>query len=172
MSLADKQDVMEHFRERELDVLVATPVIEVGVDVPNATVMLIEGAERFGLAQLHQLRGRIGRGAHRSYCLLMPEALTDDARKRLDVIVRSSDGFEIAEADLGFRGPGDVFGTRQAGMPTLRMARLDDRALLDAAREESRALLAADPHLRAHAELAEAARRYAERAAEVVEEVG
>ncbi len=169
MSLADKQDVMERFRERELDVLVATPVIEVGVDVPNATVMLIEGAERFGLAQLHQLRGRIGRGAHRSYCLLMAESLTDDARKRLEVIVRSSDGFEIAEADMRFRGHGDIFGTRQAGLPTLRMARLDDRALLDAAREESRTLLAADPQLRAHAELAEAARRYAERA---VEEVG
>ena len=129
----------------------------------------LAGRERFGLAQLHQLRGRIGRGAHRSYCLLMAESLTDDARKRLEVIVRSSDGFEIAEADMRFRGHGDIFGTRQAGLPTLRMARLDDRALLDAAREESRALLAADPHLRAHAELADAARRYAERA---VEEVG
>ena len=169
MSLADKQDVMERFRGRELDVLVATPVIEVGVDVPNATVMLIEGAERFGLAQLHQLRGRIGRGAHRSYCLLMAESLTDEARKRLDVIVQSADGFEIAEADLRFRGEGDFFGTRQSGMPTLRMARLGDRALLDGAREEAHVLLTADPQLSAHAALAETARRYTER---VVEEVG
>ncbi len=161
LSLADKQAVMDRFRSGELDVLVTTPVIEVGIDVPNATVMLIEGADRFGLAQLHQLRGRVGRGEHQSYCLLLSDAVSEDARERLDVIVGTNDGFAIAEADLRLRGPGDFFGTRQSGLPSLRMARLEDRDLLASARDEARTLLAADPALSAHPQLAEAVAHYA-----------
>jgi len=166
MPLREKQAVMEAFRTNELDVLVATPVIEVGIDVPNATVMLIEGADRFGLAQLHQLRGRVGRGAEQSYCLLLSAAASSDAlsdaRKRLDVLANSNDGFEIAEADLRLRGPGDFFGTRQSGLPALRMARLDDRDILVNAREEARQLIATDSALKAHPSLASAVRRYAD----------
>ncbi|MCH7654989.1 MAG: ATP-dependent DNA helicase RecG [Chloroflexi bacterium] len=160
MALADKQAVMDRFRAGEIDVLVATPVIEVGIDVPNATVMLIEGADRFGLAQLHQLRGRVGRGEHQSYCLLLSDALSADANERLNVLVRTNDGFAIAEADLQLRGPGDFFGTRQSGLPSLHMASLDDRDLLASARDEARTLLAADPTLATHPQLAEALAHY------------
>ena len=160
---------METVRLGELDVLVATAGIEVGIDVPNATVMLIEGADRFGLSQLHQLRGRVGRGPHKSYCLLLAEAPSEEARQRLDAVVRSSNGFEIAEADLRLRGAGDIFGTRQSGLPTLRMARLDDRDLLAAAREEARRLVQEDPGLGHHGLLAEAVRRYTH---PISEEVG
>ena len=169
MGIAEKQEVMDAFRDHEIDVLVATTVIEVGIDIPNATVMFIEGAERFGLSQLHQLRGRVGRAGHQSYCLLLPDALGDDARQRLEVLVNSNDGFEIAEADLALRGSGDMFGTRQSGLTTLRMARLSDRDLLASAREEARDLLAADPQLREHEELGATMRRYMTR---VVDEVG
>ena len=161
MSLRDKQTVMESFRQGELDALVATPVIEVGIDVPNATVMLIEGADRFGLSQLHQLRGRVGRGEHQSYCLLLAEAPSEDAQRRLEAVVDSNDGFEIAEADLRLRGPGDFFGTRQSGLPTLRMARLSDRDLLAAAREKARRMTASDPKLKAYPSLAALVERYA-----------
>ncbi|MCH7608533.1 MAG: ATP-dependent DNA helicase RecG [Chloroflexi bacterium] len=161
LPLAEKQAVMDRFRSGELDVLVTTPVIEVGIDVPNATVMLIEGADRFGLAQLHQLRGRVGRGEHQSYCLLLSEAVSEEARERLDVLVGTNDGFAIAEADLRLRGPGDFFGTRQSGLPSLHMATLDDRDLLASARDEARTLLAADPGLSAHPQLAEAVAHYA-----------
>jgi ATP-dependent DNA helicase RecG len=161
MSVADKQSVMDAFRSYDLDVLVTTPVIEVGIDVPNATVMLIEGADRFGLAQLHQLRGRVGRGEHQSYCFLLSESMSDDARHRLEELVRTNDGFDIAEADLRLRGPGDFFGTRQSGLPTLRIARIDDRDLLAAARAEARSLADDDPALAAHPELAEAVIRFA-----------
>src|ERR1700747_550935 len=112
----EKDGVMERFRCRELDILVATTVIAVGVDVPNATSMVIEHADRFGLAQLHQLRGRIGRGAEKSYCVLIaPKAITGDARDRIEAMVATSNGFEIAERDLKQRGPGEFFGTRQHG---------------------------------------------------------
>ena len=161
LPLAEKQAVMDRFRAGELDVLVTTPVIEVGIDVPNATVMLIEGADRFGLAQLHQLRGRVGRGEHQSYCLLLSDATSEDAKERLAVLVGTNDGFAIAEADLRLRGPGDFFGTRQSGLPSLRMATLDDRDLLASARDEARTLLAADPALAAHPQLAEAVAHYA-----------
>ena len=161
MSLRDKQTVMESFRQGELDVLVATPVIEVGIDVPNATVMLIEGADRFGLSQLHQLRGRVGRGEHQSYCLLLAEAPSEEAQRRLEAVVGSNDGFEIAEADLRLRGPGDFFGTRQSGLPTLRIARLSDRDLLAAARKEARRMTASDPKLKAYPSLAALVERYA-----------
>jgi ATP-dependent DNA helicase RecG len=160
MSLAEKQAVMDEFRAGDVDVLVTTPVIEVGIDVPNATVMLIEGADRFGLAQLHQLRGRVGRGEHRSYCFLMSESLSEDAKKRLEVLVNTNDGFVIAEADLRLRGPGDYFGTRQSGLPTLKMAHLDDRDLLAAARTSARELVAADPGLARHPALAAEVSRY------------
>jgi ATP-dependent DNA helicase RecG len=160
MPLAEKQSVMEAFREAKLDVLVTTPVIEVGIDVPNATVMMIQGANRFGLAQLHQLRGRVGRGEHQSYCFLLAESLSDDAHRRLDVLVRTNDGFEIAEADLLLRGPGDFFGTRQSGLPALRMARLDDRDLLMASRDKASSLLTADPTLATTPALRDAVQRY------------
>ena len=160
MGFGEKQAVMDEFRAGALDVLVTTPVIEVGVDVPNATVMLIEGADRFGLAQLHQLRGRVGRGEHQSYCFLVAEFSSDEAMKRMEALARTNDGFEIAEADLRLRGPGDFFGTRQSGLPTLRMARLDDRDLLAQARAEAGPLLQADPGLQLHKGLAGAVARY------------
>ena len=126
-----KDQVMRMFQKGELQILVATTVIEVGVDVPNATVMVIEHAERFGLAQLHQLRGRIGRGAAKSYCILMTGGkITEDGERRLDAMAKTNDGFKIAELDLELRGPGEFFGTRQAGMPSFRVANLiRDRAV-------------------------------------------
>ena len=139
-----KDQVMRMFQKGELQILVATTVIEVGVDVPNATVMVIEHAERFGLAQLHQLRGRIGRGAAKSYCILMTGGkVTEEGEKRLDAMVRTNDGFEIAELDLELRGPGEFFGTRQAGMPTFAVANLiRDRQLLELAKREAAAVMA------------------------------
>jgi ATP-dependent DNA helicase RecG len=139
-----KEDVMRLFQKGELDILVATTVIEVGVDVANATMMVVEHAERFGLAQLHQLRGRIGRGAAKSYCVLMTGGkISEDGERRLDAMVRTSDGFQIAELDLELRGPGEFFGTRQAGMPSFQVANLiRDRQLLEAAKREAAAVLA------------------------------
>ncbi len=148
MKPADKDATMRAFRDRAFDVLVATTVIEVGIDIPNATVMVIEHANRYGLAQLHQLRGRIGRGEHKSTCLLFGYATTDEARERLDVMARTNDGFEIAEADLRLRGPGEFFGTRQHGLPALRFGNIiDDFALLREARDDAFELVAADPKL-------------------------
>jgi len=139
-----KEQVMRMFQKGELQILVATTVIEVGVDVPNATVMVIEHAERFGLAQLHQLRGRIGRGAAKSYCVLMTGGkVSEEGERRLDAMVRTNDGFQIAELDLELRGPGEFFGTRQAGMPSFRIANLiRDRQLLEAAKREAAAVVA------------------------------
>ena len=182
MPLAEKQGVMDAFRNGKVDVLVSTPVIEVGIDVPNATVMMIQSPTRFGLAQLHQLRGRVGRGSHRSYCFLVAEsegetmarlaevrrrrsamgedpqetelwfrralAQAESSRERLNVLARTNDGFEIAEADLRMRSEGDFFGTRQSGAAPIRMARLDDRDLLDASRAQAAMILEADPELR------------------------
>jgi len=140
----EKEDVMQRFQKGELNILVSTTVIEVGVDVANATVMVIEHAERFGLAQLHQLRGRIGRGAAKSYCILMTGGkVSEDGERRLDAMVRTADGFQIAELDLELRGPGEFFGTRQAGMPNFQVANLiRDRQLLEAAKREAEAVLA------------------------------
>jgi ATP-dependent DNA helicase RecG len=141
---AERRDVMRAFTGQELDVLVATTVIEVGVDVPNATIMIVQEADRFGLAQLHQLRGRVGRGAEQSYCLLVSRAkdeLTDAARERLEAMVETTDGFELAERDLELRGEGQLLGARQSGLSDLRFTRLrHDRALLERARELARAL--------------------------------
>jgi ATP-dependent DNA helicase RecG len=135
--------VMRQFQKGEIKILVSTTVIEVGVDVPNATVMVIEHAERFGLAQLHQLRGRIGRGAAKSYCILITGGkVSEEAERRLDAMVRTNDGFQIAELDLELRGPGEFFGTRQAGLPSFRVANLiRDRELLEAAKREAAAVL-------------------------------
>ena len=134
-----KERIMREFQRGEIEILVATTVIEVGVDVPNATVMVIEHADRFGLAQLHQLRGRIGRGAAKSYCVLMHGGnVSEEGQRRLDAMVRTSDGFQIAELDLELRGPGDFFGTKQAGIPSFRVANLiRDRQLLEAAKREA-----------------------------------
>ena len=139
-----KEQVMRMFQRGELNILVATTVIEVGVDVPNATVMVVEHAERFGLSQLHQLRGRIGRGAAKSFCVLMTGGkISEEGERRLDAMVRTNDGFEIAELDLELRGPGEFFGTRQAGMPDFRVANLiRDRQLLEAAKREAAAVVA------------------------------
>jgi ATP-dependent DNA helicase RecG len=139
-----KDQVMRMFQKGELQILVATTVIEVGVDVPNATVMVIEHAERFGLAQLHQLRGRIGRGAAKSYCILMTGGkITEEGQQRLEIMTRTNDGFQIAERDLELRGPGEFFGTRQAGMPSFRVANIiRDGQLLEAAKREAAAVLA------------------------------
>jgi ATP-dependent DNA helicase RecG len=139
-----KDQVMRMFQKGALQILVATTVIEVGVDVPNATVMVIEHAERFGLAQLHQLRGRIGRGAAKSYCILMTGGkVTEEGERRLDAMVRTNDGFQIAELDLELRGPGEFFGTRQAGMPSFNVANLTrDRELLELAKREAASVLA------------------------------
>jgi ATP-dependent DNA helicase RecG len=138
-----KDRVMGAFVRREFDILVSTTVIEVGVDVPNATVMVIEHAERFGLSQLHQLRGRVGRGAHKSYCVLIYQSpLSEQGRERLKALTDTNDGFEIAERDLQLRGPGDFFGTRQSGLPTLRVGDLlRDHALMEEARREAVAAL-------------------------------
>ena len=139
-----KETVMRLFQKGELDILVSTTVIEVGVDVANATIMIIEHAERFGLAQLHQLRGRIGRGAAKSYCILMTGGkVSEEGERRLDAMVRTNDGFKIAELDLELRGPGEFFGTRQAGLPSFRVANIiRDRQLLEAAKREATAVLA------------------------------
>ncbi len=148
MSTAEKDKVMRQFRSGELDILVSTPVVEVGIDVPNATVMLVEGADRFGLSQLHQFRGRVGRGEEQSYCMLLAENPSEVARQRLDVIEKTRDGFQLAEEDLKLRGPGEFFGTRQSGLPDLRMAKLSDVGLLELARSEAIRLFEIDPGLK------------------------
>jgi len=153
-----KEEAMAAFRDGTIEVLICTTVVEVGVDVPNASVMMVEHAERFGLSQLHQLRGRVGRGTHESYCILVaiPDGeLTPDALSRLETMARTTDGFEIAEMDLNIRGAGQIFGTRQAGVPEFRFADLRrDEDLVVAAREDALSLLAGDPKLRRHELLA------------------
>ena len=145
MKGADKEDVMSRFKAGELDILVSTSVVEVGIDVPNATIMLVEAADRFGLAQLHQFRGRVGRGQQQSYCLLLSEHPSEYGQERLKAIEEINDGFALAEKDLELRGPGEFFGTRQSGLPDLKMARLSDTQLLEVARREARAIFAQDP---------------------------
>jgi ATP-dependent DNA helicase RecG len=149
MPVAEKDAVMHRFKAGEVHMLVATSVIEVGIDVPNASVMLIEHAERFGLSQLHQLRGRVGRGPWKSYCILLTSARpSEEARQRIAALTQTNDGFRIAEADLRLRGPGEFFGTRQSGLPGFRVADLlRDTAVLEPARQEALAIIAADPDL-------------------------
>ena len=161
MSSADKDAVMRRFRSGELNILVSTPVVEVGIDVPNATVMLIESADRFGLSQLHQFRGRVGRGQEQSYCLLLTENPSIVAKGRLDILENVQDGFVLAEEDLKLRGPGEFFGTRQSGLPDLRMAKLSDVVLLELARREATKLFQIDRNMEKaeHQPLAEALSR-------------
>lgn len=148
MSSSEKDEILTNFRDNKSQIIVSTTVIEVGVDVPNATVMLIENAERFGLSQLHQLRGRVGRGSHQSYCLLMSNSKTPDSRQRLSVLEQSQDGFFISEMDLRFRGPGTVLGTRQSGLPDFALASLvEDQEILELARSAAEKILIADSHL-------------------------
>jgi ATP-dependent DNA helicase RecG len=148
MPAGEKQQVMQEFRDGKIQVLISTSVIEVGVDVPNATVMSVAGAERFGLAQLHQLRGRVGRGRHAGFCGILMGDMNDAGRERLDAFAGSNDGFELAELDFELRGPGDLFSTQQHGLPPLRIANLQrDRELLEEARREAQLLVAADPGL-------------------------
>lgn len=157
MRSEEKEEVMRQFQAGQLDILVSTAVVEVGIDIPNATVMLIEGADRFGLAQLHQFRGRVGRGKAPSYCLLVAENAGEEGMERLRAVAESQDGFALAEKDLHMRGPGEFLGTRQSGLPALRMAHLLDIRLLDQARREAQHLLELDPTLGRpeHAELAQ-----------------
>ena len=138
---------MRAFSAGESDVLVATSVVEVGIDVPNATVIMIEGAERFGLAQLHQFRGRVGRGEYPSYCILISDATEGDSIKRLQALENSTDGFALAQIDLEMRGPGDFFGTRQSGLPPLHAAQLSDLRTLEDARTAAQRMFEADPEL-------------------------
>tara|TARA_B100000965_G_scaffold178587_1_gene149066 strand:- start:1882 stop:4422 length:2541 start_codon:yes stop_codon:yes gene_type:complete len=148
MKSLEKQEVIQNFLNKKIDILVSTTVIEVGVDVPNASVMLIEDSDRFGLAQLHQLRGRVGRGASKSYCLLCHQNKNKLSRQRLEVLVNSNDGFEISEIDLRFRGPGQVLGTKQSGLPDFALASLaEDSDVLELARNEARKILDSDPQL-------------------------
>jgi len=146
----EKDEIMRRFKDGAIQILVSTTVIEVGIDVPNASIMLIEHAERFGLSQLHQLRGRVGRGPYASYCILMTGARpTDEAQRRIDAMVQTTDGFKIAEVDLEIRGPGDFFGTRQSGLPEFRVADLlRDGPILEEARREAEQIIARDAELR------------------------
>ena len=148
MKPKEKDAVMASFSSGETHILVSTTVVEVGVDVPNATVMVIEDADRFGLSQLHQLRGRVGRGKHKSYCILISSSRSEEAQARMKVMSRTADGFKIAEEDLRLRGPGDFFGQRQHGLPSLKVADLTcDMALLHEAQQAAADLLARDPEL-------------------------
>ena len=160
MSGQDKDLMMRAFAEHDFDVLVSTTVIEVGIDVPNASVMLIEDAERFGLAQLHQLRGRVGRGGQKSYCALVSRAEGAVAEERLRALESTNSGFVLAEKDLELRGPGDFLGTRQSGLPELRVAQLSDVATIAAARDAAQAIFARDPELHANAELSHNVERF------------
>jgi ATP-dependent DNA helicase RecG len=147
MSPGEKDATMRAFRDGQLDVLVSTAVVEVGIDVPNATVILIEGADRFGLTQLHQFRGRVRRGELQSYCLLLFDNPSEEGEKRLAIMESTTDGFKLAEADLEMRGPGEYFGTRQSGLPDLRVAKLTDTKLIELAKDEATRILDADPEL-------------------------
>lgn len=169
MKSEEKEATMRAFAAGEIDILVSTSVVEVGIDVPNANVILIESAERFGLAQLHQFRGRVGRGEHKSYCILISDGATPEAVERLRALETIHDGFKLAEKDLELRGPGDFFGTRQSGMPPLRLARLTDTRLVHLAREVATRLLREDPNLSRpeHAALAERVRLFWERPTEI-----
>ncbi len=145
----DKDAAMRAFANNETQILVSTSVVEVGIDIPNATLIMIEGAERFGLAQLHQFRGRVGRGEHKSFCLLQTDLSASDITERLKAVEASNDGFVLAEKDLQLRGPGQFFGTRQSGLPDMHLSNITDARLIDLARREAEKVLRADPDLNA-----------------------
>ena len=162
MKAVQKDETLAAFRRGEYDVLVATSVVEVGIDVPNATVMVIRDAHRFGLAQLHQFRGRVGRGGDQAFCVLLSSAEGDEAVERLHALTATEDGFALAEEDLRLRGPGEFWGTRQSGLPALRVAQLGDVSTIELARAVARELLAADPELEApeHASIRDGVTRF------------
>lgn len=158
----EKEKVMQDFSKKELDILVSTSVVEVGIDVPNASVIVIEDADRFGLSQLHQFRGRVGRGEHRSYCFLLSQKASEKSDERLRVLEETSDGFEISERDLELRGPGQFFGTLQSGLPDVAMENITNLKLIKFAREEALNLLKSDPNLGKHPEIKKALRKFEE----------
>lgn len=160
MKPKEKEEIMKKFREGEIDILVSTSVVEVGIDIPKATVMMIEGAERFGLAQLHQFRGRVGRSSLQSYCFLFTESKSKKTRKRLEALLKYSDGFKLAEKDLEIRGPGDLIGKRQWGLPNLSMEALKDLSLVEEAREAAKEILFKDPLLKNYPLLKEELERF------------
>ncbi len=153
MKPKEKEEIMRRFAENKISILVSTSVVEVGIDIPNATVMLIEGADRFGLAQLHQFRGRVGRGEFQSHCFLFTDSTSGKAHRRLRALVESDNGFELAQKDLDLRGPGELIGVRQSGLPDLAMSSLSDSELISATREESKRILEKDPDLRRYPKL-------------------
>jgi ATP-dependent DNA helicase RecG len=169
MKSREKEEVMRDFYEGNTNIMVATSVIEVGIDVPNSTVMLIEGANRFGLAQLHQFRGRVGRGEHQSFCLLLADSISGDAEERLKALEQTNDGFQLAERDLEIRGPGEFLGRRQSGLPELQLASLTDMEMLQIAREEAMILYEADPYLQQadHENLHQQVSRFWQQAADI-----
>jgi ATP-dependent DNA helicase RecG len=162
LSAEEKEQVMTRFRDKEIQILISTSVVEVGVDIPNATVMLVEGAHRFGLAQLHQFRGRVGRSDQKSYCILVPGTAEEIENQRLQAMIETNDGFLLAEKDLEIRGPGQFLGTRQSGYTELKMASITDLDLVEQARSEAIALFKQDPDLsdENHIQLAEAVRNF------------
>jgi ATP-dependent DNA helicase RecG len=162
MTASEKDQVMTRFRDLEIQILISTTVVEVGMDIPNATVMLVEGAHRFGLSQLHQLRGRVGRGDKQSYCILIPGSAEEVENQRLQAMVETTDGFLLAEKDLAIRGPGQFLGTRQSGYTELKMASITDLKLIEHAREQASALFQQDPELKenSHQVLAQAVNRF------------
>ena len=147
MKQNEKDQVMLDFRDKKYDILVATTVIEVGIDIPNSSIIVIEDADRFGLAQLHQLRGRVGRGEHQSYCFLFVKSRSENTRTRMKAMCDHSDGFKLSEIDLELRGPGEVFGTRQSGIPDLKMASLSDTKLVKLTQEAAQEIFDMDPSL-------------------------
>lgn len=157
----EKDRIMDDFKDNKINILVSTSVIEVGIDIPNATIMLIEGAERFGLSQLHQFRGRVGRGEHKSYCFLFTGSLSEEGTQRMRSMEKHSSGFKLAEIDLELRGPGEVYGVKQSGIPDLKMASLTDSATIEQARKSAAKIIEQDPLLKDHPKLAEkVAERY------------
>ena len=160
---AEKTRIMAEFAAGKTNVLVSTSVIEVGIDVPNATIMMIEGAERFGLAQLYQFRGRVGRGEHQSYCLLFTDSSSESTGRRLKALLTAKNGFELAEEDLKIRGPGEFLGDKQTGLPDIAMRALQNMELIRRARRAAEATLAKDPELAGHPPLKEKLASFKER---------